>query len=223
MLRVEKNWQQDHPGAAMGRLVITGTRNKAGHPGLALERKSLAAELAGRFADRAAIRDQPVMRAYAGFYKRFKKTYHVALQQESVAVKGRPIPGPGALVEAMFLAELKNGILTSVHDIDSLAGSLRVDSARGGESFTMLAGREAVIKAGDVMLVDDHGPVGCIIYGPDKRTSVGPETSRAVYIAWGVPGLEPEALAVHLEDIAAYVRLAVPESAVDGPEIITAG
>ena len=44
--------------------------------------------------------------AYNACYKGFKKTYHVQLQLESVALKGRSIPRVAALMEAMFMAEL---------------------------------------------------------------------------------------------------------------------
>lgn len=222
MIKTQPGWLNDHRPSAMGAVTIRQALNTTGHSALAEERSRLAAELARRYSDRTDIRSQPVMAAYGAFYKRFKKTYHVALQTESVALKGKPIPGPGALVEAMFLAELKNGILTSAHDLDLVSGGLSVDSASGGEAFTGLTGRDIQVKPGDVLLADEQGPIGCIIYGPDKRTAVNPQTSSVVFVAWGVAGLEPELLAAHLRDIAAYASLASVEAVVEGPEIVTA-
>lgn len=34
----------------------------------------------------------PVMAAYEQYYKRFKKTYHVQLQVESIVLKGKNLP-----------------------------------------------------------------------------------------------------------------------------------
>jgi hypothetical protein len=47
-------------------------------------------------------------RAYVDYYRRHGKTYHVKAQRESIALKGKPIPARAALVEAMFMAELKS-------------------------------------------------------------------------------------------------------------------
>ncbi len=55
--------------------------------------------------------------AYASYYRAFDKTYHVLGQLKSVAVKGKAIPSVAALVEAMFIAELHNGLLTAGHDL----------------------------------------------------------------------------------------------------------
>ena len=63
-----------------------------------------------------------MIQAYAAYYERFNKTYHVQLQLESVALKGKSIPRVSALVEAMFMAELENLLLTAGHDLDVVQG-----------------------------------------------------------------------------------------------------
>jgi hypothetical protein len=48
------------------------------------------------------------IKTYHDYYKRFKKTYHILLQLESIVFKNKSIPKVSSLVEAMFMAELKN-------------------------------------------------------------------------------------------------------------------
>ena len=87
-----------------------------------VRRNRLESQLRERFAGqtRGDLDQLPVLQAYAAYYKRFKKTYHVQLQLESIAFKGKPIPSVAALVEAMFMAEVKNMLLTAGHDLDAL-------------------------------------------------------------------------------------------------------
>lgn len=58
--------------------------------------------------------------AYAAYYKKFKKSYHVLAQLESVIFNGRWLPNTAALVAAMCMAELKNMLLIAGHDLDKI-------------------------------------------------------------------------------------------------------
>ena len=100
-------------------------------------------------ADLAALAS---IQAYTAYYKRFNKTYHVLLQLESVAFKGRSIPRVAALVEAMFMAELNNQLLTAGHDLDVLRLPVTVGIAAGNEQYTMLNGREQALANGDMFM-----------------------------------------------------------------------
>ena len=69
--------------------------------------------------------------AYRDYYKRFDKTYHVQLQLESLLFKGKSIPSVAGLVDAMFMAEMKDWLLTAGHDLDSLQLPLRLEATTG--------------------------------------------------------------------------------------------
>jgi len=56
-------------------------------------------------------------------------------QRESFALKGKPIARRAALAEAMFMAELKNLILTAGHDIDAIVPPVRVDVTTDGARY----------------------------------------------------------------------------------------
>ncbi len=223
MVSVTQAWQRDHPGAAVGLLALTSASNPRSHPRLEEQKAALEAAFRRRFADRAAIKALPTCQAYSVYYKRFKKTYIVQHQLETIALRGRSLPRVSALVDAMFMAELKNQLLTAGHDLDKLTPPIAIDSARGGEVYVALNGKEQTIKAGDMFLIDAQGPVNCVVYGPDSKTAIGPETKRVLYITYTPAGIDPAAVEEHLGDIEANVRIASPEVRVELREVITAG
>src|SRR5512147_2578996 len=129
------------------------------HAELEEQKQQLQDQLRARFAgqDRSAIAALPVIQAYNAYYKPFKKTYHVQLQLESIAFKGKSLPSVAALVEAMFMAEIKNLLLTAGHDLDTLQLPITLDVATGQENYTLLRGQEQVAKADDMLMADQAG------------------------------------------------------------------
>lgn len=90
--------------------------------------------------------EHPVLQAYNTYYCRFKKSYQVQLQLESIAWKGKSIPSVSALVEAMFMAEMKNMLLTAGHDLDVLQLPLTLDVSKGTESYQLMRGVNKFLK-----------------------------------------------------------------------------
>ena len=120
ILTVSPRWQEQHPGASVGLLAMRGVTNPASHDQLNAVAAELEAEIRGSYGEmeRAELRASPPLPAYAAYYKRWGQRYHVAMQFESVAQKGKPVPRVAALVESMFIAELRNRLLTAGHDLD---------------------------------------------------------------------------------------------------------
>src|ERR671918_58808 len=127
--------------------------NAAEHAALDRVKAELEADLRERFGglERAALREVGPLPAYAAYYRRFGQRYHVAMQLESVAQKGKSIPRVAALVDAMFIAELRNLLLTAGHDLDALELPVRL-TAGTGESFVAPNGQETTVKAGDMFV-----------------------------------------------------------------------
>lgn len=219
MLMVSEAWRAAYPGAAAGVLVIRDAANPAGHPDLAAMMADLEAELRARFADRDGLRALLAMQAYEAYFKRFKKTYHLLLQLESVALKGKPVPRAGALVEAMFMAELRDLLLTAGHDLAAVDRPIALNVAEGTERYVMYNGQEQTVKPGDMFIADAQGVISSVLYGPDRRTRIGPETRHVLYTVYGVPGIGEGAVRRHLEDIRDSVLLAAPSARVETLEV----
>jgi DNA/RNA-binding domain of Phe-tRNA-synthetase-like protein len=212
MFAVSDEWKQAYPDAVVGVLAMRGVTNPENHPALAEKKKELESDLRTLFKDKEELRSiQPIV-AYRKYYKRFKKSYHVLQQLESVVFKGRSIPSVAAIVEAMFMAELRNMLLTAGHDLDVVKAPATVDVARGDEKYVRINGEEQTLKTGDMMISDAEGVISSIIYGPDKRTRITSETTSVLFTTYGVPGVGEQQMRQHLEGIESHVRIVAPDA-----------
>ncbi len=209
MLTLTEAWKTAYSRASVGILAMRGAANPATCPALQARKVALEAELRARFAgkNRDDVKALPEMQAYAAYYKQFKKTYHVQLQLESVAFKDKPIPSVSALVETMFMGELKNFLLTAVHDLDVVQAPISINVADGSESYVTLNGQSQTLKPGDMFIADAVGVLSSIIYGPDARTQVTPDTRNVLFTVYAPEGIAPEAVQRHLEDTRDFVWL----------------
>jgi DNA/RNA-binding domain of Phe-tRNA-synthetase-like protein len=191
--------------------------NPASHAELEQRKVALERDLRSRYAaqDRAALVQLPVLQAYAAYYRRFKKTYHVQLQFESIVFKDKAIPSVAALVEAMFMAEVKNLLLTAGHDLDSVHLPLTLDVAQGDERCILLPGQEQRLKAGDMLIRDGLGVVSSIVYGPDQRTAINAQTHHVVFTVYAPAGIAEETILSHLHDLQENVLLVAPGAQVE--------
>lgn len=222
---VSPAWKSHYPEAIVGVLAMGGVANPSSHPGLQAAKAALEDEIRMRYEgwDRARLKDLPALAAYDVFYKQFKKTYHVQLQLESVAFKGKSIPRVAALVEAMFMAELDDLLLTAGHDLDVVEPPVSLNIAQGNESYIRMNGDEQVLKTGDMLISDQRGILSSVIYGPDQRTRIRPETTRVLFTTYGPPGIETSVMTAHLEQLRDNVRLVAPEAAVETLQVFGTG
>jgi len=225
MFVVAEAFKAVYPTALAGVLAMRNVVNPDVSPALDSRKEDLERALRSHFAgqDAAALKSLPEIQAYNAFYKRFSKTYHVQLQLESVALKGKSIPRVAALVEAMFVAELKNLLLTAGHDLETVQLPVTLDVADGSQLFTMLNGREQLLKPGDMMMVDGQGVISSVLYGPDQRTRIVPATRRVLFTVYAPAGIGEQMLRQHLQDIQSNVCLIAPEAETELLEVYGAG
>jgi DNA/RNA-binding domain of Phe-tRNA-synthetase-like protein len=112
----------------------------------------------------------------------------------------------------MFMAELKNLLLTAGHDLGALHMPVGIYVADGSERYVRLNGQEQQLKPGDMFIADAQGVMSSIIYGPDRRTQINPETQRVAFTVYGTPGIKVEAVRRHLEDVQANILLIAPQA-----------
>ena len=217
MFNVTSTWKSTFPNAHAGVLVLRNASNPAHHAELEKLKSELEESLHTQFAgqDRAAIASYPVLKVYAEYYKQFKKTYHVQLQLESIVLKGKSIPSVASLVECMFMGEMKNFLLTAVHDLDKLQLPLTLDVTQGTETYTVMRGNEQTVKAGDMIISDQAGIISNIIYGPDQRTQISESTRNVVFTVYAPSGIDGQLVMRHLQDMRDYVRVIAPEAEVE--------
>jgi DNA/RNA-binding domain of Phe-tRNA-synthetase-like protein len=224
-LVITEKVKSTYPGAALGVLLMHNVANPAFCPALQQRKASLEESLRGRFggSTRAALKALPILQAYATYYRRFNKTYHVLLQLEGVALKGQSIPTTAALVEAMFMAELEDLLLTAGHDAGALHVPLTLDAALGHEQYVMLNGQQQTLKAGDMLIADAQGVISSILYGPDQRTRFTSETRCALFTTYAPAGIAEQSVRQHLQNVRDNVLLSAAQAIVDSLEVYPIG
>lgn len=193
MLIVQNELGSRANDCSLGILVMEGLQNICGQDNLAPARQNLINTIREQYKDatRADLKALAPMAPYICYYKDFGYTYHVLPQLESI-IKGKEIPDGLPPVEAMFMAELKNMLLTAGHDIDKLEEPIRLVSSTGQESYITLSGREVSTIPGDIMIADRQGVISSILRGPDQRTAITADTKQVVYMTYALNGVGQE-------------------------------
>src|SRR3989337_3801648 len=225
LLSASTRWKSAYPGSVVGALAMKRVANPENSPSLDARKKDWETRLRSQYPShtRSELKSLPSLRPYADYYRRFGKTYHVQLQLDSVVFKGRAIPGVAALIEAMFMAELKNLLLTAGHDLDSVHGQMSVDVAAGSESYLTLGGETRALKPGDMFIQDEEGVLSSVIYGPGHRSRITSSTTRVLFTVYAPSGIEMVQMRDHLGDLKENVLTINPQAEVENLEVIQAG
>jgi len=217
-------WKNAHSAAVIGLLEFSGVEN--GHGSLLLDnrKRKIEAELVERYREfsRQELMALPVMSAYKRYYKRFKKTYHVQLQVESIAQKGKKLPNVSPLVDANFMAEVETFVLTAGHDVIKLQGPIYIDVSREGDHITEMNGANKPIRVGDMVMRDADGVSCSILYGQDNRSQIVPETDQVLYVAYAPSGVFAGVVESQLQKIEENVRLFSPIAFVEQNRLLLA-
>jgi DNA/RNA-binding domain of Phe-tRNA-synthetase-like protein len=206
------DWRARFPGAIAATMTVRDAVNPVTSAALEAEKRVLERALADRWAagGREALRADPVLAAYDAYYKRFGQNYHVRMQIESIALKGKGIPSRAALVEAMFMAELESGVLAAVHDLDQVRGEVSVIATTGAETYTRYDGVDEACKPGDMAMRDDQGILTSVIQGPTTLARVTSETTAVLFCLYAPSGTGESAVGRCLDDLERYVAQAAP-------------
>jgi len=222
MFEASLRWKEAYPRAMVAMLVVRNVENVREHPALEERKRALEAELRKQFTDADEVKADEAIRAYTAYYKRFEKTYHVAGQLKSLIVRQRPLPVVSGLVDVMFIAEMKNRLLTAGHDLASVEPPVVLDAAAGDETYVKMNREEQAAKASDMVTSDRVGILSSVVHGPDYRTRITPGTRNALYVTYAPDGIRREQLLGHLRDIVDGVALFSPSVSVEPALVLSA-
>ena len=191
-----------YPGAHFGAVTTHNLQNMKKNPDLETAKRSLEQKIRETYPDPI---DDPVVSNYNQYYAKWSKTYPITFQIKSIK-SGKNFPNVSTYVDAMFLSELENRLLTSGHDRDIIQGNLVYDLADDGEEYIKLNNQKQTLVKNDVILRDDQGILASILYGPAARTSIAHETVNPLYFAWCPIGITVENIQHHLDTILRYLK-----------------
>ncbi len=178
-----------------------------------LVRKELS-ELSQKYADydrKAVFGDNPQVK----FFKKFRKTYPVMMQFESVLFKGRPFPAEDPVTGIAFLTELTTHMLSGTHDMDQIQGEVELYSGTAKEDFTGMQGRILHTYPGDFCARDKAGIVFSLIAGTDDRTSAKTDSTHVLYPVFGTPDMPVSMIEEAMAVLIRYVRVLSPEAEIE--------
>ncbi len=148
---------------------------------------------------------------YYRFFKKFKKTYPVMLQFESVVLKDRPFPDFNPVSELAFLMEITTFVLSGTHDADSIDGDALLYIADSKEDFEGM--RETLhTYPNDFCARDNSGIIFSLIAGTDARTSAKPDSRNVLYPIFGTPDMTEEMMENAMSTLERYIKVLCPEA-----------
>ena len=65
------------------------------------------------------------------------------------------------------------------------------------------------------MIRDQTGVISSIIYGPDQRTQITPNTRNVIFTAYAPSGIDEQTVAGHLQHIRENVMVFAPQAQVE--------
>ena len=192
-----------YPEIKVAILEVKNVTNKKFDQKLEEKKKELENFIRKHYKD---AKNLDVIKSYNNFFKKYGKKYPIQFQIESI-VKGKTLPSVSTVVEAMFIAELKNMFLTAGHDLDLIKGSLETKLSDGTESYIKINKSEQKLKAGDIITEDSVGIISSVLYGPDYRTRITMNTKNCMFFSYFPFGEDDENIRMHFNDIIENLRL----------------
>ena len=193
--------QSKFPSACVGIFVIGINQFNISKEKLSSHTLLIKEQLKSKFKDHSVLKNDSVIQAYTNYYKLFEKTYHVLPQIESLIFKGKPLNLPIPLLQIIFLLEMKNRLLTAVHDMAKIEPPIKVGLSSGQETYTLINGSQKTVKLDDMLTSDRAGVISSIIYGPDSRTKISLKTTEAMIFVYAPSGFNHELIEDHFNDI----------------------
>jgi DNA/RNA-binding domain of Phe-tRNA-synthetase-like protein len=95
-------------------------------------------------------------------------------------------------IETHIIAEMCDGVLMAIQDLDRFQGEWKLDLAQEGETFQGVSGKMILCKEDEIVLRDGGGIVCSLFQGPDFRTRVEPTSKNIVVYVFTAPGIQEE-------------------------------
>lgn len=182
-------YKEMYPGVGFGLTLISGCRDHLNPEGFDQYKRKLLRKMRKR-ENLVQINDR--INIYAEFFQRFG--YECPLTKHLKRTVNSGFPRYSLLVDAHFMAEMCPGILVAVTDFDCFDGKLTLDTATDGEICAGMGGREFTIKNGEIVLRDEKDIVCVLAQGADEKTRVREDTTKVLFYAYAVPGIDSEYL-----------------------------
>ena len=149
---------------------------------------------------------------YFRFFKKFKKTYPVMQQFESVLFKGRPFPEEDPVMGVPFLLELTTFVLSGTHDIDRMDGPLTIFTPSEKLPFLGMRAASTHTYPKDICGRDSSGIIFSMIAGADDRTCIHLDSRHVFHPVFGTPDTDQAVIENALRRLEFFVKVLAPNA-----------
>jgi len=202
-IKLSERLREHFPDIKIGILEVRNLINKKFDYRLEKEKRKLESFIREKYIN---VEDLDVIKKYTQFFKKFEKSYPIEFQIKSM-LRGKNIPTVSSVVEAMFMAELKNMFLTAGHDLDAIKGNLETKITSGGEKYVKINLKEQQLKPEDIITTDEIGIISSVLYGPDHRTRITENTKNYLFFSYFPYGEDDTKINQHFMGILNNIRI----------------
>lgn len=210
---ISENYQARYPGLSFGFTLIADCQNPINPPNFDEYKRTLLRQMRKR---ETLARITERITLYDRFFISFGHECPLPKHLKRTVQSG--FPRYNLMVDTHFMAEMCAGILVAVTDYDRFEGTLALDSAQAGEICRGMGGRNFITKEGEIVLRDEKEIVCVLCQGADEKTRINENTSRVLFYAYAVPGIEAQYLKDGL-DLAAETMARFGQGTVETIEV----
>ena len=186
-LQITDDYRQRFPDLAFGIGTIRSCTYFEKDESFKLYKRELLRKMRRR-ANLAQIEER--INLYDKFFKEWG--YLCPLPGHLKRAVGMGFPIVNLYIDTHIIAEMCQGILMAIQDLDRFQGEWRLDLAREGETFQGVSGKMIHCKEDEIVLRDGEGIVCSLFQGPDFKTRVEPASNNIVVYVFTAPGIEEE-------------------------------
>lgn len=171
-------------------VIMDELNNSWFNPNFEVFKNEYIRDLASRTEPRTLEHD-PILSGFAEMHKKIGKTgrsFLVSSQSLLVsAIQKRSLPQINLLVDIYNLISIKTKLSFGMHDIDKVAGNIRLDVVNKETMFTPIgADKPVLISVGEYAYIDDAGDILCRMEVRQcEKTKVSLTTTRGFYVIQG--------------------------------------
>ena len=210
---ISENYQARYPGLSFGFTLIADCQNPINPPNFDEYKRTLLRQMRKR---ETLARITERITLYDRFFISFGQECPLPKHLKRTVNSG--FPRYNLMVDTHFMAEMCAGILVAVTDYDRFDGALTLDIARDGEICRGMGERKLITREGEIVLRDEQEIVCVLCQGADEKTRVNESTSRVLFYAYAVPGIEARYLKDGL-DLAAETMIRFGQGTVEAIDV----
>jgi len=175
--------------------------------------------------DLTKLGEQRIVRAYRDFYWHELKIDPTKQRPAAEALlrrilRGKPMPRIHPLVDLCNVFQLKTLLCIGIYDLDKVKGNLVLRRSKVGEIFYPIGSLPRALKGREIVFSDSEKILHVFPHRDSKLTAISENTSKALIVLCGVPGVSAAYLKKSLKNIKEVLKTIV-ECSVSSERIVS--